>query len=399
MHSEQVGSGSLGTRVGTELRTFIPLGIVERWALVAFVCAAVVVSVAVAALDGFERPGTLGLEILLSLAFLLALWNATAVPIALLILVACSSPLTGSSLIESEQQALLALAISGGVVVRCCTTIVQVLFALAFLVGIAVVYSSAESASSTASLVVLVLVAAGSALLGAVLRLQVTRGMRTRAALTEERLRSSRIVQDERQRIADDLHDVVAHDLTGIAMHAQLLARTADEEERRRSQDAILAASRQALTDLRRVVNVVHTERPEAVGAIPGYDIAGAIDALRHELVAAGYEVRVDVRAGITGTSRLTVSAIERILREAGTNIIKHAHPPQLVSIEVRRDEDVLRLRVWNSMTISAARAARLPGSGYGTMRMQERTQLLGGRFIARPDGDGWLLDAALPDA
>lgn len=383
-------ASSLAERVSAALGESIPLGRVERRALLGFVLAAIAVGVVIAAIDGFARPEPLVLDILLSLAFVAALWSVPAVPAILLVLVAASS------IVDGQQQSLLALAISGGLIVRVSSLTVQALFTLAFVTSAAVVYSVSDAARSTSGLIVLLLVAAGAAMVGLMLRLQVSRGARARAALSEEQQRSARIAQEERQRIADDLHDVVAHDLTGIAMHAQLLARTTDDGERTRSQDAILASSRQALTDLRRVVGSAAEARPGAAGALPGVGVSDAVGATRDELLTAGYDVRVTTAGEIDhGVSRLTVSAVERILREAGTNVVKHAAPPQRVDIEVRRVDGSLRLRIRNSL--NARTAAALPSGGYGTVRMQERALLLGGEFRAGPRDGGWLLEVSLP--
>lgn len=377
-------------RVSSTLGESVPLHRVERRALLGFIVAAIAVGVVIAAIDGWARPETLILEVLLSLAFVAALWSVTTVPAVLLVLVGAST------LVDGQQQALLALAISGGLVARVSTVAVQALFTLAFVTSAAVVYSASNPARSTSGLIVLLLVAAGAAMIGLMLRLQVSRGARVRAALSEEQERSARIAHEERQRIADDLHDVVAHDLTGIAMHAQLLARTTDDDERRRSEEAILAASRQALTDLRRVVGSAAEARPEAAGALPGVGVSDAVGATEAELVTAGYDVRVSMTGEIDHEiSRLTVSAVERILREAGTNVIKHAAPPQRVDIDVRRIDDALLLRIHNSLNPRAA--SGLPSGGYGTVRMQERAQLLGGDFRAGPAGGGWLLEVSLP--
>lgn len=393
MHRHGFGFRPLVTRLRAAGDASVPLGAVERRALLWFISAAVAVSVIIAAVDGFTRPGLLVLEILLSLAFLPALSFVVAVPGILLVLVLLSGPSGG------EQQALLALAFSGGLVARCSTMLVQAVFTVMFLTTVAIVYSPSSASHSTASLVVLILVAAGAGMVGVILRLQVTRGRRARAALDLEKVRSAGIAADERRRIADDLHDVVAHDLTGIAMHAQLLARTDDAEERRRSQDAILAASRQALTDLRRVVNAAPADDASGTTALSGYDIDDAIETTRQELVDAGYAVRVEVdaRAG-AGIGRLAASTFERILREASTNIVKHAPGRQSVTIELQSVDELVRLRVWNSLVTSSAPMSRLPSGGYGTVRMKERTQVLDGSFAAGPHDGGWLLEAELPE-
>lgn len=363
---------------------------VEGWALVGLLAAALVASLALAAVDGIGDPRALTFELLLTSAFLLVIWNATLTAVLLLALTALSP------LIDAQQVALLALAVGCLVVLRYCSAWVQAAYLGAFLAAAAAIHRLDQRPDSMATFSAVLMVAAGASATGIVLRAVVTKGTRAREELRDARRLNAELVQQERQRIADDLHDVVAHDLTVIAMHARLLDRTDDPRERERSQAAIIASARQALVDLRRVVHLAVDAREEAAPSMAG-SVSVAVQDFRSALERAGYEVEVEVAPDASeGLDRLTVSGLERVIREAATNVLKHAPAPERVRLELAREDGMVALRIWNSLS-RPARASLVPSGGYGTARIRERAGLLGGTFSAGRSTDGWLLDVSFP--
>ncbi|TQJ32670.1 sensor histidine kinase [Microbacterium sp. SLBN-146] len=363
---------------------------VERWALIVVVAVAVAASVSLGFVEGFDDPREFTLEMLLTLAFVLTLWNASLTALALLVLMGLSP------LLHAQQVALLALAVGCLVVVRYSSAWAQAAYLGIFLAVAAAVHGLDPATGSVATLSAVLLVAAAASATGVVLRALVMRATRTREELLDARRINADLVQEERQRIADDLHDVVAHDLTVIAMHARLLERTDDPVERERSEQAILASARQALVDLRRVVSLASDDVADGPSTLSG-GLAVVVEDFRAGLERAGYDVTVDLDQPATEElDRLTVSAIERTIREAGTNILKHAPSPERVSLSLQSIDGAVRLRIWNSLS-RRAKTSLVPSGGYGTARMRERMGLLGGGCSVGPRDDGWLLDASVP--
>ncbi len=335
----------------------------------------------------FARPDAVGpalFQAALTASFALFVWTPLG---AVAVLVACV-PL--SYAFASERETLLALAIALGLVVRTGARVVIALFAAAFLVASAVIVLASDPGGF--NLPAALLAAAVSGAVGLVTRMASDRGRRL-----EERLAvSARAQQDaaraERQRIADELHDVIAHDLTIIAMHAQVLVRTDDVGTRQQSQAAISESAARALSDLRRVV----AENSDLLAGDPfgATGLSDAIDAAEHELTTAGHRVVVDCAASDVVLPRVVERTLARVLRESTTNVLKHGGGGD-VRIGFRVDDDAATLTLRNSL--GGERVAGLPSGGYGTVRMAERARRLDGTFTAGRDGGDWLVTVRIP--
>ncbi|MDI9892379.1 sensor histidine kinase [Microbacterium sp. IEGM 1404] len=328
---------------------------------------------------------------ILTLCFALPVWRSSIFVGAMLLLTAASVAL------DAEQEAILALALGCVIVVRCCSAVFQVVYFVAFVgsaVGIRLVLPAQEPASGFVAALV---VAVGASIIGLVLRALAARDVQSRRRLLVAEQARGEIAMEERRRIADDLHDVVAHDLTVIAMHARLLGYTIDGDERRISEQAIVDSARQALADIRRVVLLVGDTDEGTGRTVYQHGIVAAVADLRDELTAAGYRVTVESTiADEADVDRLVSGTLARVVREAGTNVLKHASGSQTVNIRVSASTTEARVSVWNSLPerpdpIDATRG------GYGLVRMGERVLLLGGTFDAAPRDDGWHVEAALP--
>jgi signal transduction histidine kinase len=214
-----------------------------------------------------------------------------------------------------------------------------------------------------------------------------------------------RAVTEERLRIARELHDVVAHSMSIIAVQSGVGVHVLDSqpEEARKALAAVEATSRQALVEMRRLLGVLRQEAEPRGSLAPAPGLA-EVEALAAEVARAG--VRVEVR--IEGTpselpAGLDLSAY-RIVQEALTNVVRHAGPatarvavryaPDQVAVEVTDDGKGLQ-------PPSAAAGPFRPASspvGHGIVGMRERAALYGGTLEAGPlPGGGFRVAASLP--
>lgn len=221
---------------------------------------------------------------------------------------------------------------------------------------------------------------------------------RAQRAESERELRADQARLGERARIAREMHDVVAHKVSLIALHAGALEVGSNDDPARVRVAAALITStaRQALDDLREVLGVL---RPGAQPADRA-DLApqpGIVELERLLSSSRAAGVPVELRVGVTGTVPETVSRTAyRVVQEAMTNVHKHAGGAATV---VSVGGDAVRgvnVEVVNRRPAGAA--ARLPGSGAGIVGLTERVALLGGTLGAGPTDDGgWRLVAWLP--
>ena len=215
-----------------------------------------------------------------------------------------------------------------------------------------------------------------------------------------ERQTAARALAEERLRIAQELHDVVAHSMSVIAVQAGAGAHVLDDhpEQARAALEAISATSRGTLTEMRRLLGVLRDGEGERSHApAPGlHDLPQLVDDVR----AAG----VPVSLTITGdTACATNPGIElsayRVVQEALTNVIKHAGAPTHVDVRVDHGADELTVEVVDdgrgATTGSAINGA---GSGHGHIGMRERVELWGGDLAVGPvSGGGYRVTAHLP--
>ncbi len=233
-------------------------------------------------------------------------------------------------------------------------------------------------------------------------------GVRNAAAVAEERVREAEqraLVEREaaryaeRARLSGDLHDLVAHHVSAIAMRAGSARYAAGHggptqerlDEAATALDAIHTSARQALVDLRGLLHVLRDPGGGEPLMNPEKMITDAVERSR----SAGLEVRaeLDERAAAAPLALRVTAA--RVVQEALTNALKHAGPGAGVAATVVLDGAHLRIDVAN--TLPAAPAQGLPASGHGLAGMRERVEILGGSLEAGPDGGGWRLGVTLP--
>jgi signal transduction histidine kinase len=211
-------------------------------------------------------------------------------------------------------------------------------------------------------------------------------------------LEADRRLEQERLRMAREVHDVVAHSMVAINVQAGVAAHLMDRrpEAVREALHDIKRVSGEALRDLRATLGVLRTDGERApVRPAPGLD---GLDDLAARLRAAGIEVTLAVRGG----DRPLPSALEgagfRIVQEALTNVLRHSGAAT-ARVDVAVGPDGLAIEVLDEGRGAAASPAAIePGSGNGLRGMRERAAAVGGSLEAGPrDGGGWRVAARLP--
>jgi Signal transduction histidine kinase len=234
------------------------------------------------------------------------------------------------------------------------------------------------------------------------------------AAIREQRRYSARsaeqlarqAVADERLRIARELHDVVAHSMTLITVKAGVTHYLIDSQpqEARSALRVIEATGRNALTEMRRMLEVLRADTPPASGSgddgddgdddrapMPGLADLGALTALAAE---AGVRADLCVRGGRELPEGIALSTY-RIVQEALTNVVKHAAPTGCRVLVDLTDGDLV-IEVTDDGPGNGGRPTA--EGGHGIVGMRERVNLYGGEFSAgpRPQG-GYRVSARLP--
>jgi signal transduction histidine kinase len=235
----------------------------------------------------------------------------------------------------------------------------------------------------------LVLLAVGE--LARVARERATEAERTRA---EERRRQA---SDERLRIARELHDVLAHNISLINVRAGVALHLMDDdpEQVRAALVAIKEASRDTLREVRATLGVLRAVDEDAPRA-PTAGLAG-LPELADQVRAAGLPVRTEV-AGEPRTLPAPVDlAAFRIVQEALTNVRRHAGRAS-ATVLVGYGDGELTVRVDDDGTGTAPAGPPEPGGGNGIPGMRERAAALGGTLTAGPrPGGGFRVEAHLP--
>ncbi|GII53310.1 two-component sensor histidine kinase [Planotetraspora thailandica] len=244
----------------------------------------------------------------------------------------------------------------------------------------------------TAALAVVAVVAA--ALLAGVTSLADVRRSRTEVRKAREdnvETLRKQAAMAERARIAREMHDIVAHSISMVAVQAETAPYTLKDlsEEAAREFAEIAAAARGTLTEMRRLLGVLRADVPAETAPQPG------LARLPELIEQHGGEVDLDV----VGEERELPQAVDvsayRIVQEALANARTHA-PGARVSIEIAYRPTLLALRIADDGPGPAAPEA--DGPGHGVIGMRERATALGGWFVAGPGaGGGFLIQAGLP--
>ncbi len=198
----------------------------------------------------------------------------------------------------------------------------------------------------------------------------------------------------ERARIARDLHDVVAHHVSAIAVQAESARLTTEglPEEGRAQFEAIGQTARDALTEMRRLLGVLREDANTEVARDPQPGLV-RLDELVETARAAGTPVRLTISGNVAAVPPGVDLCAYRILQEALTNVRRHA-PGAPVDVELEYSTDMLRLRVRDHGTSTVPPDL----DGHGLLGMRERAIMVGGTLTVGPaDGGGFAVDAELP--
>jgi signal transduction histidine kinase len=208
-----------------------------------------------------------------------------------------------------------------------------------------------------------------------------------------------RAVVEERLRLARELHDVVAHAMSVIAVQSGVGAHVAASrpEEVAKALGAIEATSRAALTELRRLLGVLRqADEPQGdLAPVPGL---ADLEGLLAEVAKAGLAVKLRVN----GTRPPLPAGVElsayRIIQEALTNVVKHAGPAH-AQVTIRyRDQDVTVEVTDDGRGVVTSFSDGRAGTGHGLIGMRERVQAFGGDLQTGPrPGGGFRVAARLP--
>ena len=215
-------------------------------------------------------------------------------------------------------------------------------------------------------------------ILGAVMRAQVRR-----AAQAERRTAEAAVIlEEERERIAREIHDIVAHALAVVVLHArggQEAHRHGDEVAAAQALEVVETVGSQALDEMRRLVSLIRAPHDAYPSPTLRY-LEDLVDSVR----SAGLMVDLDVRGDRAAVPSGMDAAAFRFVQEALTNVIKHADAAP-AQVKVHITESALELEVQDQGPGPTTPAG---GSGHGLVGMSERVAVYGGQFAsgAGPD-------------
>jgi signal transduction histidine kinase len=227
-------------------------------------------------------------------------------------------------------------------------------------------------------------------------RRRVMDGLRERAErLDREReLLADRAVAEERIRIAQELHDIVAHNVSLMVVEAQALGATSHDDNVAVSTTAIADLGRQAMAEMHTTLRLLRSDGdPPDLAPQPGLS---QLDRLLEQLRRAG----LDVELTVEGQPRQLPPGVDlsafRIIQEALTNVVKHAADAR-ARVTLVFKPDRLELTIIDTETQSHSVLVPAAVDGHGVIGMRERAALFGGSLIAEALPDGFKVAATLP--
>ena len=233
--------------------------------------------------------------------------------------------------------------------------------------------------------------------LGRLLHVRAMEVSRAEQRVAEVEHRAEAAAAAERARIARELHDVVAHGLSVVVLHAGVERRLLDDPASSTWQtlDTIERSGRAALAELRHLLGLLQepplTRQPGALEPLPSLDRLDELVALAR---CSGHDVTLDLGASAADLPAGLGLSAYRIVQEALTNALKHA-PGASISIRVDPAADGVTVEVANGAPATAAHVD-LPSGGHGLPGMRERVKLYGGTLSAGPQPDGGFVVRAL---
>jgi signal transduction histidine kinase len=226
-------------------------------------------------------------------------------------------------------------------------------------------------------------------------RLRAQHALAAQTERTEDE-RARRAVLEERTRIARELHDVVAHHMSLIAVRAETAPYrlTGLPEPAQAEFGSLSQVAREALTEMRQLLGVLRHDQPADLAPQPELaDLPALVDAARQ----AGLPVELSAPTALDRVPAGVGVCAYRIVQESLSNASQHA-PGAAVTVSVGHDSGAVLLRVANGPGGPAGPSGNEDGPGHGLTGMRERVALLGGSLSAGPSPDGgFVVSAVLP--
>ena len=209
----------------------------------------------------------------------------------------------------------------------------------------------------------------------------------TRAAWIDQL--ADRAAAEERQRIAREMHDVVAHSLAIVVSHAEAGRMVIGQQPERAPAilDTIATTGREALTEMRGLLGVLGGDSESPTGPQPGLS---DLDDLVERMRGAGLTVRYDAPDPVSVAPALGLT-VYRVVQEALTNVTRHAGAGATATVSVTRTARQLTVEVSDD----GVAIPRPPGRGLRGMR--ERVAAVSGTLESGPSGEGWRVRAMMP--
>lgn len=231
-----------------------------------------------------------------------------------------------------------------------------------------------------------------------------------RIRLADMRRKQQEAVDAERKAIARDLHDIVAHDITVISMQAKAAEFSGDPAVAQAALKVIGATAKEALQDLRVMLNVLRSDGPatrvggslvdSAGNAASSLEILIGVELFAERLMDLGHPTQISVDPRLAGLPQSAQAALYRILQESTTNIVKHAERRAPCRIEALVAGDRVWLEVANRLPVGNGMSgvARSEHSS-GIVGMTDRMAAFGGTLAAKRQRGDWVVRAELPAA
>lgn len=200
-------------------------------------------------------------------------------------------------------------------------------------------------------------------------------------------------IEQERNRIARDMHDIVAHSLAVVIAQADgaRYVRAVDPAAVDTALTTISDTAREALTDVRVLLGQLRHSQGDLPNPTPD-DLERLFDQVR----ATGLTIDSSIDTTSVSLGAGAHLALYRIAQESLTNALRHGDPDKPVTVTIESDSAGIELTVRN--TVRSVRSASESG-GHGIAGMKERASLAGGMCTASGDGSSWTVTAWLPDA
>lgn len=213
----------------------------------------------------------------------------------------------------------------------------------------------------------------------------------------EQQLVAEQARSRERARIAQDMHDLLGHDLSLIALSAGALKLAPGlDEAHRAAAGEIRARAAASVERLGEVIGLLREEADEGAQGEPPRPPGTDIPRLVEEAAAAGLPVGLRIEGDTDGMPPPAARAAHRVVQESLTNAAKHA-PRARVSVLLTHTDGETTVRVENGPAPAPVHAEDVPGTGRGLIGLDERVRLAGGSFAYGPLDGGFAVTARIP--